>query len=175
MKNYKNKTATAETEKLACRFLRVASPPRVLPILDALQIRNCACVCVRPCLFVCLCRSCVQFLSPMNKSALSVFTQMISKCILPLPDSSLIIKGRFDSADRCAALPTARRLGRLPSMFSSNQKWGILCVIITAYGYGIICLRVYEFCEVGKKNLPESVQETNLVIRVTVLSVYAHP
>lgn len=138
-------------EKLACRLLRVASPPGVLPILDALQIRNIAtvCVCVCPCLFVCLCRSCVQFLSPMNKSALSVFTQMITKCILPLPDSSLIIEGRFDSADRCAALPTAWRLGRLPSMFSSNQKWGIFCVIITVYSYGIICLRVYEFCGGG--------------------------
>lgn len=57
----------------------------------------------------------------MNKFALSAFSQMITKCILLLPDSSLIIKGRFgSSADRCGEQPSATRPGWTLGVSSSH-------------------------------------------------------
>lgn len=90
--------------------------------------KHCSCVRVRadPCVcVVCICAAHLckrQFLSLMNKSALSAFSQMITKCILPLPDSSLIIKGRFGCVDRCGEPPTATRLGWTLGVFSSRQN-----------------------------------------------------
>lgn len=110
--------------------------------LETLQLCARACVCTSGCA-VCICAVHLckrQFLSPMNKSAPSAFSQMITKCILPLPDSSLIIKGRFGFVDRCREQPTTTRLGWTLGVCSSRHKRRLRAIAVQLANHSPNCL-----------------------------------